>query len=819
MMIEGFPEAGPSVDYPQIKGDLYLDSAGAGLPPKSVVDRFAREVTSQLYANPHSGTSNGSNKRIERVRSRILSLCNVDSSMYSVVFVANATAAMKLVAESTDWRGRKFWYLTDSHTSVLGMREYALRRDIHSRGSRELSSQPDDFGMRVKSLGIDEVEHYLDENECISKNSAIPHTTSLLQAPSVVDAFRHDSGSELDEDFGLFAYTAQSNFNGFEYPLSWSNRFASLQDKNGKRRWNVLLDASSYGFIDLSAHPADALILSFYKMIGFPTGVAALILRNDFAETLRKPYFGGGTVDAVDPHSAWYKPRTKIPARFEDGTLPFLDIIAVDHGLDWLDEKGGWKSMKIKAKELAGEARKMMMELRYSSVSDNRARPLCHIYQGGVRSDSGKTNDASMDANHGPIIAFNLLQQDGHPLAGSEVSRLAQLQGIHLRSGCFCNLGACSYHLRLERDSIRSNAESGERVCGDNVDILGGRHVTALRISFGPMNDLNDVHQWIKFLDYYFAKTAEPLSSVAAIVDGDEVLVAELSQINVYPIKSCGGFAVDRWPMTAAGLLYDRVFMLVDEMNTPITQKTYTQMADIQVLELDFQTEELVLSAPSMEMLVLSLKNQNGSMSVTTQVCRRSSIKSVSHTADAASAWFTKFMGFPCHLTRISDTDASYKTDLSSQQRRVSAQERSIAFQNESQLLLISMPSYRALEDRATSGRGLKEREMTVEGFRANLLIERPKLADGRGLHLEPFAEEGWTDLTIRIGDQIFKADGPCKRCGVIGRSAFASLSKLRRKKGFVYFGQHITHVQNCNSMYPFLQKGAPVMITRKSFV
>ena len=42
-------------------------------------------------------------------------------------------------------------------------------------------------------------------------------------------------------------------------------------------------------------HP-DFVSLSFYKMFGFPTGLGALLLRNEHIGILNKFYWGGGTV-------------------------------------------------------------------------------------------------------------------------------------------------------------------------------------------------------------------------------------------------------------------------------------------------------------------------------------------------------------------------------------------------------------------------------------------------------------------------------------------------------------------------------------------
>lgn len=56
-------------------------------------------------------------------------------------------------------------------------------------------------------------------------------------------------------------------------------------------RYLVLLDAAAYlptHTLDLTAHPADFVAVSFYKMFGYPTGLGALVLRTDVVPQLHK---------------------------------------------------------------------------------------------------------------------------------------------------------------------------------------------------------------------------------------------------------------------------------------------------------------------------------------------------------------------------------------------------------------------------------------------------------------------------------------------------------------------------------------------------
>lgn len=93
----------------------------------------------------------------------------------------------------------------------------------------------------------------------------------------------------------LFALTGLSNISNSKNPLS----LISFAKKLG---YHTLLDAAALAptsKISLSDTPVDAMAVSFYKMFGFPTGVGALVVREDFLRVLKRPWFAGGTVDVV----------------------------------------------------------------------------------------------------------------------------------------------------------------------------------------------------------------------------------------------------------------------------------------------------------------------------------------------------------------------------------------------------------------------------------------------------------------------------------------------------------------------------------------
>lgn len=70
-----------------------------------------------------------------------------------------------------------------------------------------------------------------------------------------------------------------------------------------------------------------------------------------------------------------------------------------------------------------------------------------------------------------------------------------------------------------------------------------------------------------------------------------------LTGILLYPIKSCGAFAVTQWPITSKGLKFDREWMIVNSQGTAFTQKNNKKLCLIkpridlekQVLQIEFK--------------------------------------------------------------------------------------------------------------------------------------------------------------------------------------------------------------------------------------
>ena len=74
-------------------------------------------------------------------------------------------------------------------------------------------------------------------------------------------------------------------------------------------------------------------------MFGWPTGVGCLLARRDALAKLERPWFSGGTIVAAFVQREYYQSAPGA-AHFEDGTVNYLNLPAVEIGLRFLDRIG-----------------------------------------------------------------------------------------------------------------------------------------------------------------------------------------------------------------------------------------------------------------------------------------------------------------------------------------------------------------------------------------------------------------------------------------------------------------------------------------------
>jgi selenocysteine lyase/cysteine desulfurase len=435
-------------------GHAYLDFTGSALYAERQVRAHADLLSRTVLGNPHSENpaSRESTRLIERARAQVLRFLDASPEDYAVIFTANASAAIKLVAESFPFAKDASLVLTaDNHNSINGIREYARKADA-----------PVHYLPLDGELRLDRAELRLSRF-----------------APS---------------ERGLFAFPAQSNFSGVKHPLSLVRRAQSLG-------YQVLIDAAAFvpsSPLSLSAVPADFVALSFYKVFGFPTGVGALVARRDSLGELTRPWFAGGTLEYASVQNDRHLLRSPADGAFEDGTPAFLSIAALDEGFKLLDEVC-MRRLNTHVMRLTAYLLDRLRRLKHSN-----GRPLVKVY--------GPTNMK----DRGPTIAFNVFDRSGQAIPFAGVEARARDEGVSLRGGCFCNPGASESafgfradHLARCLDQVSDTGFSIERL----AECLGpGVPVGAVRASLGLPSTFGDVDRALAVVRSYSTASAALLS-------------------------------------------------------------------------------------------------------------------------------------------------------------------------------------------------------------------------------------------------------------------------------------------------------------------
>ena len=86
----------------------YLDHTGATLYSETQLKAHFEDISSNLYANPHSQnvSSQTTILAVEHMRDFILHHFKTDSDSYEVVFTSGCTGALKLLSEIFPWKSK-----------------------------------------------------------------------------------------------------------------------------------------------------------------------------------------------------------------------------------------------------------------------------------------------------------------------------------------------------------------------------------------------------------------------------------------------------------------------------------------------------------------------------------------------------------------------------------------------------------------------------------------------------------------------------------------------------------------------------------------
>jgi len=434
-------------DYARLDrlGQVYLDYTGGGLYGESQLRAHQKLLARNVFGNPHSTnpTSIVATRLIESTRRAVLDFFNASADEYVVIFTLNASGALKLVGESYPFGpGCRYLLTFDNHNSVNGIREFA-----HARGA-EVTYLP----VALPDMRVDEA------------------------------TLEQELGRAKAGCANLFAYPAQSNFSSVQHPLEWI-------EKAHAQGWDVLVDAAAFAptnRLNLGKFKPDFVPLSFYKMFGYPTGTGALLARREALRKLHRPWFAGGTITVASVQGDKYY-LADGPAAFEDGTLDYLNIPAVEIGLKQL-EKAGIETIHARVHCLTGWLLDNLTQIQHDT-----GVPLVRVY-GPTRVD-----------RRGGSVTVNFFDRQGQPIDHRFIEERANEHNISLRTGCFCNPGAGEIALgisKMELAACFTSPGHTQRLSYDDFRLcIDGKASGAVRISTGMVSNFEDVQKFLTFTE------------------------------------------------------------------------------------------------------------------------------------------------------------------------------------------------------------------------------------------------------------------------------------------------------------------------------
>jgi uncharacterized protein YcbX len=259
----------------------------------------------------------------------------------------------------------------------------------------------------------------------------------------------------------------------------------------------------------------------------------------------------------------------------------------------------------------------------------------------------------------------------------------------------------------------------------------------------------------------------------------------QLTEISIYPVKSCRGISINATAVDRFGPADDRRWMVVTPDGDMLTQRALPMMALIAVeqtsggLRLGYRGSQIEVRHPT----------------ASTSLCRVRVWDDAVNALDAGvdvAHWLSAHLGCACRLVfmpqdSIRRVDGAYASSG-----------ETVGFADGFPLLLIAQASLDELNSRLQD-------PVPMNRFRPNLVVS----------DCAPFAEDKWK--RVRIGEMEFAVAKACSRCTIPSiiqengrRDARINrvLASFRRHNGQIFFGQNLLYRQ-----FGQLRVGDPVTV------
>ncbi|HEY2582598.1 MAG TPA: MOSC N-terminal beta barrel domain-containing protein [Mucilaginibacter sp.] len=248
----------------------------------------------------------------------------------------------------------------------------------------------------------------------------------------------------------------------------------------------------------------------------------------------------------------------------------------------------------------------------------------------------------------------------------------------------------------------------------------------------------------------------------------------QVTELFIYPIKSLAGISVKEARVTNMGFEYDRRWMLVDEYNLFITQRTVPQMA---LMKVAIEKDGLTVTYHAEELFIPfnASTNSRELFTIWDDTCTGE------YVSKEADAWFSAMLDMNCRLVHMPD-------DTRRLVEQNYAPENSImSFADAYPFLMIGQASLDELNSRLTEA-------LPMNRFRPNIVFSGG----------QPFEEDLIGEFIINGIN--FQGAKLCARCPIPtinqdtatrGKEPLKTLASYRQKNNKIYFGQNLIHEGN----------------------
>ncbi len=358
---------------PNGKRPVFLDSGASAQKPHVVIDR-EREVQEEYYANAFRGRYYFGQRIDDAIESTRQAAANLIGAGRpdEIVFTSGTTMSINLVANA--W-GDKF-------------------------------VKPGD------EIVITEMEHHA--NFVPWQALAKRRNATLRIIPITEDGLLDETAMEsaINERTAIVAICSMSNVLGTMTPVE---KVTQLAHQHGAV---VLVDAAQsipHCATDVTESDIDFLVFSGHKLYG-PSGVGVLYGKYDLLTEMDPFLYGGHMISEVGrDESTWSLP----PAKFEAGTMPIVQIIALGEAIKFVNSVG-LDAIGQHEHKLLVQAHEELSKIEgltiYGPAVENKGAIVSFSIAGVSTEDLAiRLNDAGIFTRHGHHCAMVLHERLGVP--------------------------------------------------------------------------------------------------------------------------------------------------------------------------------------------------------------------------------------------------------------------------------------------------------------------------------------------------------------------------------------------------------------------